>query len=512
MTAIARPGVFVNQNLTPLAASNIGIPGEGVAAFAAAYNIGPTSPVLVQSWKQFTDLFGTFAVSGGSLLHHSVYQYFAHDGPACFVVRVPNTDAASAHLGLLDTNSGPDTVMTVTAASPGAWGNTVYVEVVATGVTGRFNLNVYNGGSSTAFLAEQYISASVNPADSRYIGTMVNSPISGSNYITVTVSLPSNTYVPGVNDPAPLAATPLASGADGSVAPTLGSALPVAFDQLQQQVLYVNLPGVTSNSTLNSLLTWADGRGDVMLVVDGPAPNLPETSAQVVTNYTNMTSGGSAISADPNATLYAPWLLVLDPSSSVPGATRYVPPGGAVLAMWAEATTAFGVQQAPAGTWAKLNVVDIEAHFTGTDLNNLETANINPVKLVPGSGFCIFGVRTLSHGYPNQYVNVQRTLIQLTHDMENLLAPFMFAPNDPNLWLEISTALNGYLTLQMQLGVLAGSTNDTAFSVVCDSSNNTATTAQAGMVNATVAVALLSPAEFIVIDLQQLASSSSTGS
>jgi uncharacterized protein len=510
MTAIQRPGVFVNQNLTPLATSTTGIPGEGEAAFAAAYNIGPVLPVEVTSFNAFTNLFGTFAQSSGSLLHHAVYQYFANGGPACFVCRVPNTDATSATLGLLDTNSPADTVMTVTASSPGAWGNSVYVEITAAGISGRFNLNVYNG--NTVNPVEQYVSASINPADSRYIATMVNSPVSGSNYITLTVSLPSNTYVAGVNDPAPISPTALASGADGSTAPNLGTTVPAAYDTLQDQVLYLNLPGVTNTTYLNAILSWADSRGDVMLVVDGPAPNPPETSSQVATNYIDMVSGGSQITSDANATVYAPWLLVLDPSSTVPGATRYVPPGGAVLAMWNQAATQFGIQRAPAGTWAQLGVIALETNFTATDLDNLTTYQVNPIKLVPGAGFCVFGTRTLSQGYPNRYVNVQRTLIQLTHDMENILSAFVFDDNDSTLWAAITATLTGYLTQQMQLGVLAGSTPDTAFSVVCDTSNNTPTTAQTGLVNVTVGVALLSPAEFIVIDLQQLAGTAPTGS
>lgn len=510
MTAIQRPGVFVNQSLTPLTSSVSGVPGEGTATFALNYNTGPTLPVLINSWAQFTTLFGDFSASGGSLLHYAVYQFFANGGPACFVMRVPNTDAVVATLGLLDTNGPPDTVMTVSALTPGAWANKVHVEVVASGISGRFNLNVYANGNLVN-PAEQYLSASVNPADARYIATMVNSPVAGSNFISVAVTLPSNTYVQGVNDPAPVSSTPLAGGIDGTTAPALGTTVPAALDTLQNQVMYLNLPGVTDPASINAVLTWADGRGDVMVVVDGPPPNLPETSAQVVTNYTNMVTGGSPVSADPNAVIYAPWLLIFDPASTVPGATRFVPPGGAVLAVWDQAVTRYGIQQAPAGTWATVAAVALEANFTATDLNNLRTYQINPVKVIPGqAGFCIFGTTTLGLGYPNRYVPVQRTLIQLTHDMESILASSVFAPDDADLWASVTTKLTTYLTQQMTEDVFAGTTPAEAFSVVCDSTNNTPSSAQAGIVNVTVGVALLSPAEFIVIDLQQLASSAAS--
>jgi uncharacterized protein len=65
---------------------------------------------------------------------------------------------------------------------------------------------------------------------------------------------------------------------------------------------------------------------------------------------------------------------------------------------------------------------------------------------------------------------------------------------------------------QMQSGVLAGTTPAAAFSVTCDGTNNTTTSAQSGYVYATVGVALSSPAEFLVINLNVLSGSASVSS
>jgi hypothetical protein len=511
MTTPLQPGVFVDVTQTPLAQSVTSIPGEGQAAFAAAYNMGPTSPVMLTSWPQFVKYFGNFSQSNGALLHQSVYQFFANGGSSCFCVRVANTDATTADLVCVDIKTGsPDNIMTIKANTPGAWGDTVYIALTTTGQTARFNMLVYVGGTNSSNLVETFPSLSVNPADSRNIASVVNSPYAGSQYVNVTVTMPTGGYVQGTTDPAMISATALAGGADGSTAPTLGTAVPAAYDKLQDQILYVNLPGITDTTTVNDLLTWADGRGDVMVIIDGPAPTAGETSAACAQAYVNMVTGAGVITSDSNAVVYAPWLNVLDPSSSSVGAMRYVPPGGAVLGIWAKGLTLYGVQQAPAGTWATLNVQGLEVNFTATDLQNLNAAQVNAIKKVPNTGICVFGARTLGLGLPSRYVSVQRTLIQLSHDMENLLQFATFQPNGPVLWEAITNVLTAYLTEAMQDGVLAGSTPATSFVVTCDDTVNTPTTAQGGVVNVTVGVALTSPAEFIMINLQQLSASASS--
>jgi phage tail sheath protein FI len=174
-----------------------------------------------------------------------------------------------------------------------------------------------------------------------------------------------------------------------------------------------------------------------------------------------------------------------------------------VLGNWASNDAQNGVQKTPAGITAKVNALNLEAAFTSTDLATLQTAMINPIKNVPGVGPCIFGGLTLQAGYPSQFIAIQRTLQMLVHDLTFLCQFAIFEPNDANLWAQITAVLTNYLTQQMQANVLSGNTPATSFSVLCNSSNNTANSAQTGVVNVQVAVALASPAEFIVINLSQ---------
>ena len=171
-----RPGAYVNESLAPLAQSGNNIPGEAVAAFASVYNIGPTIPVFCSSFQGFINMYGNFNVAangpyGAAMpLHYAVYSYFANGGNGCYVLRVPNSDAVAASLTLKDV--GAATVFTATAAqkgvqSPGAWGNQIYVEVVPVTGSGsaHVNLNVYYGGTTSAYMVETFLNVSTNPQD-----------------------------------------------------------------------------------------------------------------------------------------------------------------------------------------------------------------------------------------------------------------------------------------------------------------------------------------------------------
>jgi uncharacterized protein len=503
MTTPNSPGIYITETLTPITNNNV--PGEAIGVIAANYNRGPNLPTLISSWNQFVQKYGTFAQAGNNnYMHYAVYQFFNNGGSQLYVLAIPNTDAAYGTLTLQDVNTPPDNVMTVKSVSPGAWADNIYIAITSSGTTGRFNFQVYYGGTASSNLVENFIDLSINPVDPRNVAAIVNSPTYGSSYITLTVSLPSNNYVAGVDDPALISATPLAGGSDGVTAPSLSTAIPAALDQLQGHVLNVNVPGVYAASTINVLSSWAAGRGDVMLIVDGPAPNPPATSAQVATNYINLVTGGSPIAQSSYVTLYAPWIQILDPASSIPGATRWVAPGGAVLGVWARTDNTVGPWQTPAGIqYGQINLVNLEALFTSTDLGNLTNNNINAIRFVPNYYPAVMGGRTLLQSYPDRYIAVRRMLIMLEHDFTFLLQPALFQPNNSALWQQVVSVITNYLTGLMQQGSLGGSTPATTFQVICDSSNNTPATAQSGIVNVSVAVALNSPAEFILINITQ---------
>jgi hypothetical protein len=516
MATSGRPGVFTSEYFAPLAVGNNPIPGEALPAIACAHPRGPLGPQLITSWGQFVRLYGDFTQSPGSLLPFAVSQFFtANGGSQLFVLRLPNSDAAYGSLDLQDVNSddeGSTGAVTVTALTPGVWAQNIFIEITACTNSGSrvsSNFNVYLG----SVLVETWQDVSMNPVDSRYLAAIVNS---GSNYIRVTdninqtpVLAGGDAYTLGSSDLVPVSPSPLTGGSDGSTPPVIATVVPQWLDTLTNQVLVVNVPGLSNVTTLNSLIAWAADRGDKFIVIDGPQPNLATIgglgySTSVVAEYAQMVASGSPVlTASSYAAVYAPWLLVKDPSSAAPGATRWLPPGPSVLAVYNTNDSANGVFDTPAGTTAQINAIGLETNFAQVDLDNLNDMQVNAIKVVPGAGYCIFGGRTLSIGYPDRYISIRRMIMQLEHDFENILQGFLFQPNDYLLWRYISTALTNYLIQQMQIGALAGSAPNSAYQVVCDDTNNTPSLIAAGIVTADVAVALNSPAEFININLSQ---------
>ena len=437
--------------------------------------------------------------------------------------------------------------MIVTSLYPGAWTNNIFIAILpANGTaTSLFTLQVFQGGTQAVNLVESWPSVSINPSSPRYAPTMINSITAGSKYISLSGYPSAANYVAGTSDPyaftTPIAlGTVTGPGQPGIIASTPGSdgTTPIdlygalsgtasvsvpwrqgSFANVSGQILNLNLPdssgvqGATPaiNYTLiNNVLTWAAGLGNIYMVIDGMFNGGVASSAVVAASYTTMTAGtvGSTVQQNANAAIYGPWLSITDPASGTTGATRWVPPGGAILGQWAVSDNFKNVAQTPAGTQTNINAVALEAYFSPTDLGNLESSQINPIKLVPNTGFCIFGGLTTSPGYPNRYININRALMKIVHDLQFITAFAVFQNNDSVLWAQVSTALTQYLTAEMQDGLLSGNSPSTAFQVVCDDSVNTSATIAAGMVNATVAVALAAPAEFVIINLTQQAAGS----
>lgn len=504
MVTYGRPGVFTQENFFPLTAGGQPIPGEALPAFCGAYPRGPVKPILITSFQQFNLLYGNFTTDPGNYLPYALQQFFLNGGSQCFVLRLANTDATDSSLQLQDIEDSPENIVEVISQSPGIWGTSIYIEVATAGQAGRFDFNVYLNGSTASNLVETFEDLSTNPSDRRYCVTMINSPTSGSNFVTLVETLPEGGYVSGQTDLNLIAPTPLVGGSDGVVAPDESVASPPLFDTLINQALYVNYPGIVDESfpaKLETLNSWASGRGDTMLIVDGPAPILGQTTSQITANYVSMAQGGTSLPVSTYLTVYAPWLLVQDPSSTVPGATVFLPPGGAVAAAWQTADQLYGTVQSPAGVNFPVKVVDLEARFSNAQLDTLNIAQINCIKFIPGLNFLIFGARTLHPAYPDRYVAVRRMIIKLEHDFQWILLPALFQPNDAILWKWITNTMNAYLTQLLQAGQLGGDSPADSFLVICDDTNNTPATAQAGIVNVNVAVSLLSPAEFIEIQL-----------
>lgn len=511
MPSLTRPGVYVNQAafFTQVASA----PGNAEAAFVGAHPRGPLTPTVINNWAQFQSIYGGFQNGfPPSNLALAVYCFFATVSTAsCVVVRVVNGTSgqtpATGTVSFNDTGGSPEPTLEISAANPGLWGNNIYIAIVpgtivVGGVVQTFSIIVYYGGSTSANIVEQWNNLSMNPQSTNigqgnYAPTAVNG---NSNYIFLTnlnslnpspSSNPANTTVPAE----------LTGGADGSVpSPTDNQTALALLDQFPNQNFLINLPGISDSTDLSNALTYVSGRGDSFLVIDTPSGMSPSSAVAFEQGLTP-----SQFQA-----VYSPWINIADPFSTVRGATRLVPPGGAVCGAIINTDTRRGVAKAPAGIGANLPIAQgLERTFTQADMGTLNQNNVNAIIATPNTGIIIWGARTTSALLSGLYINTQRSLSYIQANMVSLTQFAVFENNDFVLWTATAGILNQWLTSFWQSGGLAGQSPNDAFTITCDGTINTPAVIQAGQFLIEVGVALQYPAEFVVITLSQSQAGSS---
>lgn len=503
MATYTRPGVYIEEYLQPL--SDISAdPADSSAAFVGTSSAGgPVGPIYVSSWPQYQALFGGLATVTDDL-SYAVYSYFNNGGRGAWITRALRSDATAATLTLSDGAGTPTNVLTFTAGAPGVWASgatspsRVYLSV-RPGATGsnRFDIIVEVGTGNYLAAQEQFVDLSMDPADPRYAVDLISSPVVGSKYVTVATAAAYtwNPTTPKV--PAVASKVPLTGGTDGSAAVDL-----VATTQKLDSVdrnLVINVPGASSTD-LTNIVTWAESTGRHFVVADVPKPAVGETA---IGSVTAMAAFAAALPKSSSVAIYGPWYFGNDPGSRA-GALRLTAPGGAVVGQFLRTDASRGVFKAPAGVQNVLSGAQMPyQNYSNTQLDSIATAQVNVIKTIPGSGVTIWGARTQASGTPDRYVPVRRLLISLKAALYARTRFAVFEVNNEDLRATVTDVVQTYLNTQYDLGAFKGSSPAEAFYVRCDDTNNTAQTADAGLLNIEVGVALASPAEFVVIRLGQ---------
>ncbi len=493
MPSYTTPGVYIQEQALP----NL-IEGSSrafQAAFLGTSAQGPTTPTLIESWTTYQRLFGGFptAQQAATELPYAVFNYFANGGRSCWVSRVVGTGAATSTLALVDRAATSQNTLAVSARSPGAWGNQLYVEIKdRDSAAGRFDLIVYLGGTTDSYVVERFTDLSIDSADTNWALGRVNSVSNGSQYITVANS-GSGTAFPN-NAPKVISPTVLSSGAAGSVPNNAQVQAAISgFDDVTGPIL-LNLPGNGTTAVINSAITYAEQRGDVFVLVDSPVGS----DVSAVVSYTSGLSPASSYAA-----VYYPWVYMVDPTGGS-GALRLTPPGSAVAGVIVTTDASRGPFKAPAGTQALLSgAVQLERKLTDADLGTLNTSHVNAIRNLPGTGIAVMGARTLKKTSIDRYIPARRSLIYLRERFKDVTAFAAFEPNDQALWSSMAVRLAQVCSEYWRIGGLRGSTANEAYFVKCDAELNTPAVVASGEVRAQVGVALQAPAEFVVITIGQ---------
>jgi phage tail sheath protein FI len=181
MAQVTYPGVYVEEvssGVRPIAAVS-----TSVAGFIGVAQKGPIGKaVKVFNFTEYQNLYGGFLPQ--AYLSHAVLQFFNNGGTQCYIVRVAGANTAEASIVLKDRGEPAQPSLTITASSPGAWGNNLGV-VIANGTNdpeNEFNLLVHSQDELTPL--ETFTNLSMVPGTPNFVGTVT----SASKFIRVTVN------------------------------------------------------------------------------------------------------------------------------------------------------------------------------------------------------------------------------------------------------------------------------------------------------------------------------------
>lgn len=479
---------------------------------------GPHTTTRIQSFEEYVRLFGGWTTDAKDV-PTAVRGYFENGGQFAYVTRIVHysdvTDATTktsdpATVTLVDRANVPLDTLEVTAKSDGTWGNALRVEIAAptNGATAEFNLLVKH---SSGLVLETWANLSMVDAHERYVETVINAEVGGSQYIVVE-DLDSATASP--NDRPAVGTSSLTGGDDGltSLADTdfLGSdAGGTGLHRMNEtlDITLMSIPGRTSSTVVNGLLTYIIGRDDLfaIAILDPPA----NTTASGMLTYVNSTA--SLYNLTELGAIFWPRIKVLNPSKTVYGVseTITVPPCGHIAGVIArtDSLRPGGIYLPPAG-------VERGIIFGAQGLEMSEVTNekkrdlvypalINPITSKPGFPIHIDGHRTLKRNGNFPSIPERRGVLFIERSLKEAVMFALHSNNDAALRSTVERTIEQFLLGQMQLGAFRTTNPETAFYVdVGDGLNDLATQRQ-GILKIRVGLATQSPIDWVVFEFSQ---------
>lgn len=186
-----------------------------------------------------------------------------------------------------------------------------------------------------------------------------------------------------------------------------------------------------------------------------------------------------------------------------------LPPSAAIAGIYCLTDNSRGVWKSPANvSLSSVNGPSVTITHEEQELMNIDLTgiSINAIRPFPGIGTLVWGARTLdSNSLDWRYINVRRTMIMIEQSLKLAILAYVFEPNNSATWESIRSMMNNFLFNLWKQGALAGSVPEAAYDVQAGlGSSMTPTDILDGFLRVTVKVAIVRPAEFIVITFQQL--------
>ncbi len=411
----------------------------------------------------------------------------------------------------------PAALLPFSALDPGAWGNGLRVTLSpadsrrvarAARFADLFNLLVQEVAAGATLRSESYRNLTWDPASPSYAPAVV---AAGSELVrcAVPAERPAplakayTAYLSGGEDGAPPALSDLAAvlvdgGPLDRIAPALFNilCLPATAPAAAPP------PAGEVSSALAAALAYCGPRR-AMFLVDPPA------SAATVDAVASWARPLLAEENDHGA-LYFPRLLIPDPLAG--DRQRNVGASGTLAGVYARTDASQGVWKAPAGIDAVLQGADVATLLSEVENGQINTLGVNALRSFPVFGDVSWGARTLAGadllGSEWKYVPVRRLVDYIESSLVQGLKWAVFEPNGPALWANLRFAAGQFLADLHSQGAFAGATAAQSYFVQCDETTTTPADIAQGIAVLLVGVAPVEPAEFVIIQIQQVAGES----
>lgn len=232
-------------------------------------------------------------------------------------------------------------------------------------------------------------------------------------------------------------------------------------------------------------------------------PELGTEWADAVTEFGTIASS--------HAAAYFPWveMIALDGS----GGKKFYPPSCFAAGACALVDRTIGTHKAPANIMVP-NAVDVERNDDGTTMMTdnvrevLNASNINAIAPIAGEGIKIYGARVLAPSGETRvrFVHERRllNLIYYTAKFGFAWAVFAVVDGGGRLFRDLRSSGQNFLRSLWRAGALFGATEDEAFVVTADESNNPPEELQEGRVHVQLGVKLSPTAEVVIVNIDSV--------
>ncbi len=262
---------------------------------------------------------------------------------------------------------------------------------------------------------------------------------------------------------------------------------------------------VDPNAIYSAAISFCDNKRAFLLIDCPPYVNTPSSAVDWI-------STGLTVS-DANGAAFFPRLRLPDPLNNYQ--LRTFAPCGVVAGLYARTDASRGVWKAPAGIEASLSgVQSLVYKMSDAENGTLNPLGLNCFRTFPVYKSVLWGARTLlgADAFASQwkYVPVRRVALFLESSLYNGTQWVVFEPNDEPLWSAIRLNVGSFMQNLFIQGYFQGQTPAQAYFVKCDDETTTQTDIDNGIVNIVVGFAPLEPAEFVIIQIQQMAGQTSS--